>query len=104
MKQVEILSERAQKLSNLHVPWKLRVYSAKQEMFSLKLFKNKNNVNGARPQLTTKIGFYLKISRFCWRLTRLNNILEGFCRWKLLSGNLYTFIRPNQKQKRKMEL
>jgi hypothetical protein len=22
-------------------------------------------------------------------------IVEGYCRWKLSSGNLYTFIRPN---------
>jgi hypothetical protein len=29
---------------------------------------------------------------------------EGFCRWKLSSGNLYTFIRPNPEQKRKMQL
>ena len=25
-------------------------------------------------------------------------IVEGSCRWKLSSGNLYTFIRPNQEQ------
>ena len=31
-------------------------------------------------------------------------IFDGYCRWKLLSGNLYAFIRPNQEQKRKMQL
>ena len=31
-------------------------------------------------------------------------IVEGYCRLKLSSGNLYTFIRPNQEQKRKMQL
>ena len=31
-------------------------------------------------------------------------IVEGSCRWKLSSGNLYTFIRPNQEQLGKMQL
>jgi hypothetical protein len=31
-------------------------------------------------------------------------INTGSCWWKLSSGNLYTFIRPNQEQKRKMQL
>ena len=31
-------------------------------------------------------------------------IFDGYCRWKLSSGNLYAFIRPNQEQKRKMQL
>jgi hypothetical protein len=30
-------------------------------------------------------------------------MVEGYCRWKLSSGNLYTFIRPNQEQLRKIE-
>jgi hypothetical protein len=29
---------------------------------------------------------------------------EGCCTWKLSSGNLYIFIRPNQEQLRKMQL
>jgi hypothetical protein len=31
-------------------------------------------------------------------------INTGSCRWKLPSGNLYTFIRPNQEQLGKMQL
>jgi hypothetical protein len=30
-------------------------------------------------------------------------LVEGYSRWKLSSGNLYTFIRPNQEQKQKMQ-
>ena len=44
------------------------------------------------------------MSRFCWHLTRLNTVVvEGY----IVDGNyrveiLYTFIRPNQEQLRKM--
>ena len=27
-----------------------------------------------------------------------------YCRWKLSGGNLFTFTRPNQEQKQKMQL
>jgi hypothetical protein len=29
-------------------------------------------------------------------------MVEGYSRWKLSSGNLYIFIRPNQEELRKM--
>ena len=28
----------------------------------------------------------------------LDLVFEGYCRWKLSSGNLYTIIKPNQEQ------
>jgi hypothetical protein len=34
----------------------------------------------------------------------LDLVFEGYCRWKLSSGNLYTIIRPNQEQLPKMQM
>jgi hypothetical protein len=34
-------------------------------------------------------------------LNRLSTNVEGSCKWKLSSGNSYTFIRSNQEQLRK---
>jgi hypothetical protein len=31
-------------------------------------------------------------------------LLDEYCSWKLSSGNLYTFIRPNQEHRRKMQI
>jgi hypothetical protein len=49
----------------------------------------------------TKLGKYQDF----FGITRLyNTVVEGFCWWELSSGNLYTFIRPNQEQLEKMQL
>ena len=46
-----------------------------------------------------KFGGQFKIGNLC-----LSTVFDGCCRWKLSSGNLHTFIRPNQEQKREMQL
>ena len=38
------------------------------------------------------------------RARQILSNFEGSCRWKLSSGNLYSFIRPYQGQLRKMQL
>ena len=45
---------------------------------------------------------YMQYVQYAWYSDFV--LVEGSCRWKLSSGNLYTFIGPNQEQLRKMQL
>jgi hypothetical protein len=56
------------------------------------------------PQIYCGIADMLEEVLTVSRISLDSIIVEAYCRWNLSSGNLYTFIRPNQEQLRKMQL